>query len=76
VDLIEPKPPSLSFSPAAVKHIQEKLKRLERIPTSANTAYELILDIFMSHGQEKKPKNKNSAKSWFRFLPGDKRFFS
>jgi hypothetical protein len=61
VDLIEPKPPSLSFSPAAIKHIQEKLKRLGNIPTNVNAAYERILDIFVSHGQERKQKNKNSA---------------
>jgi hypothetical protein len=74
VDLIKPKPPSLSFSPAAIKHIQSKLKALESFPTSVNAAYERILDIFITHGQEKRPKNGNTAESWFRFLPSDKRF--
>jgi hypothetical protein len=69
--LVEPKLPSLSFSPRAIKNIQKKLTNFRSpTPLSIETLYAAILAIFEEHGQEKTARNANTPESWFRFLPG------
>jgi hypothetical protein len=75
--LVEPKPPSLSFSPRAIKNIQRKLKafRVTGTPT-VESLYGSIMAIFEEHGQERRTRNANTPESWFRFLPGPVRLVS
>ncbi len=69
--LVEPKPPSLSFSPRAVKNIQKRLKTLSLTnPVTVESLYGAILAIFEEHGQVKRSGTPNTPESWFRFLPG------
>jgi hypothetical protein len=69
--LVEPKRPSLSYTPRAIKNIQLKLKALKPPPVvTVDSLYEAIHAIFEEHGTERTPRNPNTPESWFRFLPG------
>jgi hypothetical protein len=74
-DLVEPKRPSLSFSPGAIKRIRRKLSNFVISgPLSVESLYAQILSIFEEHGQERTTRNRNSPESWFRLLPGPVRY--